>query len=140
MQDGMPTAQQPQHLQQAAPVKTSFLDQILSYKTNLENDLVNVEKNIAEMEAAYLQAEYSQPGTVLKGFEGFLSSKDALRKRQRTYKPEDRLFSLSSRTSPVTKELEAEEAIEAVASGGFGKKGYASKGYAQKGYAQKGKR
>lgn len=52
MQDGMPTAQQPQHLQQAAPVKTSFLDQILSYKTNLENDLVNVEKNVGVQDNA----------------------------------------------------------------------------------------
>lgn len=38
----------------------------------------------------------------LQGFEGFLSSKEALRKRQnRAWKPEDRLFSLSSQTSPV---------------------------------------
>lgn len=35
----------------------------------------------------------------LQGFEGFLSSKDALRKRARAFKPEDRAFSLSSRTS-----------------------------------------
>jgi hypothetical protein len=40
--------------------------------------------------------------TLLQGFEGFLSTKEALRKRQqRAFKPEDRLFSLSSNTSPV---------------------------------------
>ena len=41
-----------------------------------------------------------------KGYEGFLSSKDNLRKRARTFKIEDRLFSLSSRTSPAAKEEE----------------------------------
>lgn len=46
----------------------------------------------------------SVPATpVVQGFEGFLSSKDNLRKRSKTYKPEDRLFSLSSRTSPVVR-------------------------------------
>lgn len=38
-------------------------------------------------------------GANTQGFEGFLSSKDALRKRARAFKPEDRLFSLSSKTS-----------------------------------------
>ena len=38
-------------------------------------------------------------GARTQGFEGFLSSKDALRKRARAFKPEDRLFSLSSKTS-----------------------------------------
>lgn len=37
----------------------------------------------------------------LQGFEGFLSSKDALRKRNRQFKPEDRSFSLCSVTSPA---------------------------------------
>jgi hypothetical protein len=36
-----------------------------------------------------------------QGFEGFLSSKDALRKRNRQLKPEDRSFSLCSVTSPA---------------------------------------
>ena len=88
---------------------------------------------VYQMETEYLQAEYSQCGTVLKvracrdprmhavgsltrapsaargvchgrdagaqGFEGFLSSKDALRKRARAFKPEDRSFSLSSCSS-----------------------------------------
>ncbi len=34
-----------------------------------------------------------------QGFDGFLSSKDTLRKRARNFKTEDRTFSLSSRTS-----------------------------------------
>jgi hypothetical protein len=93
-----------------------------------------------ELETAYLNAEHSQCGTVLKvsgdlrvfdyiptimhetqaidsknlqpatcqrvpeqGFEGFLSSKDALRKRNRQLKPEDRSFSLCSVTSPAVR-------------------------------------
>jgi chromatin modification-related protein EAF6 len=57
---------------------------------------------IYDMESSYFNAEHAQTGNVLKGFEGLLSTKEALRKRQsRGYKPEDRLFSLSSKTSPL---------------------------------------
>jgi chromatin modification-related protein EAF6 len=56
---------------------------------------------ISDVEAEYLNAEFSQAGTVLKGFDGFLSSKETLRKRVRVWKPEDRIFSLSSKSSPV---------------------------------------
>lgn len=105
-----------------------YRDEILTHLSAIENKL-------ADAEQAYLQADHSQQGTVVKGFDGFLSSKEAMRKRQRTWKPEDRLFSLSSKSSPVTKEMENtayEGNAEAVAPGGFGKKGYAQKGYAQK--------
>lgn len=61
------------------------------------------------MEAAYLSAEYSAAGSVLRGFEGHLSTKEALRRRPRGWKPEDRTFSLSSRSSPVTRELEDDQ-------------------------------
>lgn len=110
------------------------------FRCQLEGDLGSIEKTLADMEMQYLQAEFSQPGTVLKGFEGFLSSKETLRKRSRSYKPEDKLFSLSSKSSPVTREVEQSnlDSLEPMTPGGFGKKGYAQKGYAQKGYAQKG--
>jgi len=50
----------------------------------------------------------------LQGFEGFLSSKEALRKRQaRAWKQEDRLFSLSSRTSPVVSAAFAQQQLVA---------------------------
>ncbi|KAL9677485.1 hypothetical protein QQ045_005717 [Rhodiola kirilowii] len=54
------------------------------------------------METSYLQ-DPSQCGNVLKGFEGFLSSSKSttLLKRSRKFQPEDRLFSLSSVTSPA---------------------------------------
>lgn len=43
----------------------------------------------------------------MQGFDGFLNSKDILRKKSRNFKPEDRLFSLSSKTSPVVGGLRA---------------------------------
>ncbi|ESR57085.1 hypothetical protein CICLE_v100236602mg, partial [Citrus x clementina] len=57
---------------------------------------------VYDMETSYLQ-DPSQCGNVLKGFEGFLSSSKntALLKRSRKFQPEDRLFSLSSVTSPA---------------------------------------
>ena len=47
--------------------------------------------------------QHQQPGLHgTQGFEGFLSSKEQLRKRAKSnVKPDDRLFSLSSKTSPV---------------------------------------
>ena len=53
------------------------------------------------MEGAYFTAEHGQAGNAVRGYEGFLASKEALRKRGRPWKPEDRLFSLSSRSSPI---------------------------------------
>ena len=41
----------------------------------------------------------------LKGFEGFLSSKEALKRRTRQSRLEDRLFSLSSKSSPAVSPL-----------------------------------
>lgn len=92
---------------------------------------------IYELETAYLNAEYSHMGSVLKGFEGFLSSKEALKRRVRQSRLEDRLFSLSSKSSPATRELEQQEAelAESMNSShiGRGKGPYASKGIATKG-------
>ena len=39
----------------------------------------------------------------VQGFEGYLSSKDTLRKRARAYRPEDKIFSLSSKSSPAVR-------------------------------------
>eukprot|EP00850_Spirogloea_muscicola_P006189 SM000029S10484 [mRNA] locus=s29:311347:312706:- [translate_table: standard] len=63
---------------------------------------------VYDLETSYLH-DTSQCGNVLKGFDGFLSStKNASNtKRPRKFQPEDRLFSLSSVTSPAVKEKEA---------------------------------
>eukprot|EP00850_Spirogloea_muscicola_P010698 SM000064S19720 [mRNA] locus=s64:162297:163660:+ [translate_table: standard] len=57
---------------------------------------------VYDLETSYLH-DTSQCGNVLKGFDGFLSStKNASNtKRPRKFQPEDRLFSLSSVTSPA---------------------------------------
>jgi hypothetical protein len=39
----------------------------------------------------------------LQGFEGFLNQKDLQRKKSRAFKNEERLFSVSSKTSPVVR-------------------------------------
>lgn len=88
----------------AAPAKASAMDQLLQYKQQLETDLVRVEAQIADMELKFLNAEHGATASVIKGFDAHLSSKEALRKRmQRSWKTEDRWFSLSSTSSPVVR-------------------------------------
>ncbi|XP_038713202.1 chromatin modification-related protein MEAF6-like isoform X8 [Tripterygium wilfordii] len=79
-----------------------LLSSLLSKRTKLQDELRSIEKQVYDMETSYLQ-DPSQYGNVLKGFEGFLSSSKntALLKRSRKFQPEDRLFSLSSVTSPA---------------------------------------
>lgn len=56
---------------------------------------------IYELESEYCgQAECTAFGTVTKGFEGFLTSKNAqVRNKGRTFRVDERVFSLSSATS-----------------------------------------
>ncbi|XP_044491733.1 chromatin modification-related protein MEAF6-like isoform X1 [Mangifera indica] len=91
---------------QRTPASASALmASLLSKRTKLLEDLRNIERQVYDMETSYLQ-DPSQCGNVLKGFEGFLSSSKntALLKRSRKFQPEDRLFSLSSVTSPAAEE------------------------------------
>ncbi|KAM6592217.1 hypothetical protein CsatA_014822 [Cannabis sativa] len=87
---------------------TAMLSSALSRRAKLQEDLRNIEKQVYDMETSYLQ-DPSQCGNVLKGFDGFLSSSKntALTKRSRKFQPEDRLFSLSSVTSPAAEEIAA---------------------------------
>ncbi|XP_062147664.1 uncharacterized protein LOC133856622 isoform X2 [Alnus glutinosa] len=85
---------------------SAMLASLLSRRAKLHDELRHIEKQVYDMETGYLQ-DPSQCGNVLKGFEGFLSSSKstALLKRSRKFQPEDRLFSLSSVTSPAAEEL-----------------------------------
>ncbi|XP_015868096.1 uncharacterized protein LOC107405542 [Ziziphus jujuba] len=87
---------------------SAMLASLLGRRTKLQEELRNIERQVYDMETSYLQ-DPSQCGNVLKGFEGFLSSSKstALLKRSRKFQPEDRLFSLSSVTSPAAEELAA---------------------------------
>jgi len=59
------------------------------------------------------QAECTAFGTVTKGFEGFLTSKNAqLKNKGRTFRVDERLFSLSSSTSQATKEYQTMKELE----------------------------
>ncbi|KAG2719139.1 hypothetical protein I3843_03G246600 [Carya illinoinensis] len=94
--------------QKATANPSAMLASLLSRRAKLHEELRNIEKQVYDMETGYLQ-DPSQCGNVLKGFEGFLSSSKstALLKRSRKFQPEDRLFSLSSVTSPAAEELAA---------------------------------
>ncbi|KAM7258022.1 hypothetical protein ACFE04_013763 [Oxalis oulophora] len=87
---------------------SAMFTSLLSKRAKLQEELRNIEKQVYDMETSYLQ-DPSQCGNVLKGFEGFLSSSKntALWKRSRKFQPEDRLFSLSSVTSPAAEEIAA---------------------------------
>ncbi|KAH8515329.1 hypothetical protein H0E87_003974 [Populus deltoides] len=80
----------------------AMLANLLSKRAKLHDELRIIEKQVYDLETSYLQ-DPGQCGNVLKGFEGFLSSSKntALLKRSRKFQPEDRLFSLSSVTSPA---------------------------------------
>ncbi|KAK9704841.1 hypothetical protein RND81_07G014400 [Saponaria officinalis] len=78
------------------------LASLLSKRAKLHEELRNIEKQVFDMETTYLQ-DPSQCGNVLKGYDGFLSTSKSttMLKRSRKFQPEDRLFSLSSTTSPA---------------------------------------
>ncbi|CAK7346410.1 unnamed protein product [Dovyalis caffra] len=86
----------------------AMLANLLNKRAKLHDELRIIERQVYDLETSYLQ-DPGQCGNVLKGFEGFLSSSKntALLKRSRKFQPEDRLFSLSSVTSPAAEEQAA---------------------------------
>ncbi|KAK6141638.1 hypothetical protein DH2020_024611 [Rehmannia glutinosa] len=93
---------------------SAMLAALLCKRAKLHEELRNIEKQVYDMETSYLQ-DPSQCGNVLKGFEGFLSSSKntTLLKRSRKFQPEDRLFSLSSVTSPAAEEVARDGGVSA---------------------------
>lgn len=84
---------------------------------------------VYDLETSYLN-DSSQHGNVLKGFEVFLSqTKNTTLKKARNFKPEDRLFSLSSTTSPVVDEIAAEKTEEKTVTTQSGRKAGGGAGY-----------
>ncbi|XP_023004367.1 chromatin modification-related protein MEAF6-like isoform X3 [Cucurbita maxima] len=94
--------------QKTATNPSAMLAGLLTRRAKLHDELRTIEKQVYDMETNYLQ-DPSQCGNVLKGFEGFLSASknSALLKRSRKFQLDDRLFSLSSVTSPAAEELAA---------------------------------
>ncbi|CAM6127590.1 unnamed protein product [Calypogeia fissa] len=95
---------------------------LLARREKLQEELKVVEKTVYDLETAYLH-DSSQCGSVLKGFETFMSaSKNAGNlKRSRKFQPEDRLFSLSSVTSPAVEENAAGRDADGRADGVLGR-------------------
>ncbi|XP_043708201.1 chromatin modification-related protein MEAF6 isoform X1 [Telopea speciosissima] len=91
--------------QRASSNPSAMLASLMSKREKLHLELRNIEKQVYELETSYLQ-DSNQCGNVLKGFEWFLSSSKSTTnlKRSRKFQPEDRLFSLSSVTSPAADE------------------------------------
>ncbi|XP_026436442.1 chromatin modification-related protein MEAF6-like isoform X2 [Papaver somniferum] len=91
--------------QRSSSNPSQVLTSLMSKREKLQEELRGIEKQVYELETSYLQ-DSSQGGNVLKGFEGFLSSTKSTTnlKRSRKFQPEDRLFSLSSVTSPAVEE------------------------------------
>jgi hypothetical protein len=92
-------------------------DIIRSREQKLQAEIDGIEKSIHELETVYVgQAECTAFGSVLKGLEGFLTSKNAQnRNKVRTFKLEDRLFSLSSVQSQSSREMQAQQDLEQAA-------------------------
>mmetsp|Transcript_15122 Transcript_15122/g.20869 ORF Transcript_15122/g.20869 Transcript_15122/m.20869 type:complete len:107 (-) Transcript_15122:232-552(-) len=83
----------------------SAVQQLQAKKEQLEEAVRLVEKQVYDLETSYLN-DSSQYGNILKGFEGYLApTKTQSQKKSRNFKVEDRLFSLSSSTSPATEEI-----------------------------------
>ncbi|XP_062222264.1 uncharacterized protein LOC133921423 [Phragmites australis] len=88
-----------------APNPTAMLSALMSKRARLQEELRFIERQVYDMETTYLQ-ESNQFGSVLKGFESFLSSSKNTSnlKRSRKFQADERLFSLSSVTSPAVDE------------------------------------
>uniref|UniRef100_A0A453PCU4 Chromatin modification-related protein MEAF6 n=1 Tax=Aegilops tauschii subsp. strangulata TaxID=200361 RepID=A0A453PCU4_AEGTS len=89
----------------AAPNPTAMLSALMGKRAKLQEEVRSIERQVYDMETTYLQ-ESNQFGSVLKGFESFLSSSKntANLKRSRKFQVDERLFSLSSVTSPAVEE------------------------------------
>eukprot|EP00123_Amoebidium_parasiticum_P021200 comp63285_c0_seq1/m.47947 comp63285_c0_seq1/g.47947 ORF comp63285_c0_seq1/g.47947 comp63285_c0_seq1/m.47947 type:complete len:152 (-) comp63285_c0_seq1:38-493(-) len=73
------------------------LDELVARQKQIEENLINLEKQIYNFEGSYLE-DTQLYGNIFQGFEGFSSSNTGDRKGPRKFKESERLFSLSSAT------------------------------------------
>ncbi|KAI9360534.1 histone acetyltransferase subunit NuA4-domain-containing protein [Pilaira anomala] len=92
------TAQQiesAQAIRQKYEESKSELQSLLSRKKQVDQNLVNLEHSIYLFEGSYLE-DTQQNGNIIRGFDGYLSSR--LDRKKPKFTELDRLFSLSSST------------------------------------------
>eukprot|EP01016_Furgasonia_blochmanni_P027242 TRINITY_DN2876_c0_g1_i2.p1 TRINITY_DN2876_c0_g1~~TRINITY_DN2876_c0_g1_i2.p1 ORF type:complete len:252 (+),score=49.44 TRINITY_DN2876_c0_g1_i2:252-1007(+) len=82
------------------------LQEIADKRKHLENEILQLEKQIYDLETNYLE-ETMMTGNIIKGFESYLSNKNAKNQLYNNFKkqkcnPNERIFSLSSVTSPAS--------------------------------------
>jgi len=83
------------------PVFKSPSDDLLELvkkKTEIESKLINMERQIFNLEENYL-AETSNCGNLVKGWDSYLSNKMPITTKRTKVRDIDRIFSLSSTTS-----------------------------------------
>lgn len=68
----------------------------------LETSLIGLEDSIYRLEGSYLE-KTSGTGNIIRGFEGLLKNNASNLRRRADYSESDRLFSLSSLSSPHTR-------------------------------------
>lgn len=73
------------------------VEALLESKADIENKLVNLERQIYALEGSYLEDTHHL-GNIIRGWDGYLSSRSGALKKMK-FKDSDRLFSMSSVTS-----------------------------------------
>ncbi|CAK65726.1 unnamed protein product (macronuclear) [Paramecium tetraurelia] len=88
--------------------------ELVDKKAFLDNELKNLEKSIFDNETKYLE-DTAFTGNVIKGWDGYLSMKNtkanAALQRKSKSSQNDRIFSLSSKTSPFVQEVTTQNQI-----------------------------
>lgn len=74
---------------------TEEVSQALARRRELEEELHKLERQIYNLESSYLDETWNL-GNVVKGFDGYLSSRAKIQQRKSKFRDQDRIFSSSS--------------------------------------------